>query len=268
MPPRKRPAPPENPLPAAAPRSELRSSSAGKALEAPAPEASAPDSDSAPTISPTILANLPGPEREVFKLIFAAGGKGMWLQDVRNATGLGPNVASKHARSLVSRGLLKEVLDVRHRGKKIYMAVHFEPSTEITGGTWYHAGRLDTDAVAAARRRCLAQVEKLGAATADMILHGIERDEPAAGYALDKIRDILRTMVLDKVLEEVKSTGEGEFAAVRSGRMCYRVAGAIQGGMMEGIPCGVCPRIDECSPDGVISPNTCVYYKKWLRLDF
>ncbi|KAL6603857.1 hypothetical protein ACP70R_044218 [Stipagrostis hirtigluma subsp. patula] len=263
MPPRKRPAPPpEKPSPSAAPSPEA------SAPLAKAPKTTDPDSEAPPAISPTILANLPGPEREVFKLIYAAGSKGMWLQDVRNATGLGPNVASKHARTLLSRGLLKEVLDVRHRGKKIYMAVHFEPSTEITGGTWYHAGKLDTDAVAAARRRCLAQVEKLGAATADMVHHGIERDEPGTGYALDKIRDILRTMVLDKVLEEVKSTGEGEFAAVRSGRMCYKVAEAIQGGMMEGIPCGVCPRIHECSPEGVISPNTCVYYKKWLVLDF
>nr|TKW07373.1 hypothetical protein SEVIR_7G302100v2 [Setaria viridis] len=114
----------------------------------------------------------------------------------------------------------------------------------------------------------LKEVEKLGAATVQMIHHGILRDDPKAGYTIDKVRDIVKTMVLDKVLEEVKSTGEGDFAAVRSGTICYRLAGAAQGGMMEGIPCGVCPRIDECSPDGVISPSTCVYYKKWLEMDF
>ncbi|XP_062234031.1 uncharacterized protein LOC133931209 [Phragmites australis] len=255
MPPRKRPAPSS---PASAPPPDINP---------PEPSAPAPDSEM-PTISASILAKLPPPEREVYSLIFAAGSKGMWLQDVRNATRLSPNVATKVARTLVARDLLKEVSDVRHRSKKVFMATDFQPSPEITGGTWYHDGRLDTDAVSAARRRCLAQVERLGTATAEMIHHGIERHEPRAGYAIDRIRDILRTMVLDKVLEEVKSTGEGEFAAVRSGRMCYRVAGAAQGGMMEGIPCGVCPRIDECSPEGAISPNTCVYYKKWLQMDF
>ncbi|BAF19926.1 Os06g0603400 [Oryza sativa Japonica Group] len=55
---------------------------------------------------------------------------------------------------------------------------------------------------------------------------------------------------------------------LRAGRVCYRRGGPVQGGMMERIPCGVCPRIDECSPDGVISPSTCVYYKKWLQMDF
>ncbi|XP_062229169.1 uncharacterized protein LOC133926984 [Phragmites australis] len=260
MPPRKRPPPPPpraEPSPASAPPPDVNS-----------PKPSDSTNSSPPTISASILANLPPAEREVYRIIFSAGSKGMWMQEVRKMTGLGPNVATKHARTLMAQGLLKEVSDVRHRSKKIFMATDFQPSSEITGGAWYHDGRLDTDAVAAARRRCLAQVEKLGAATAQMIHHGIERDEPSAGYAMDKIKDILRTMALDKVLEEVKSTGEGEFAAVRSGTMCYRVAGIAQGGMMEGIPCGVCPRIDECSPEGVISPNTCVYYKKWLQMDF
>jgi len=207
-------------------------------------------------------------ERQVYSLIFEAGSKGMWMLDVRKQLAISPNVATKVVRALVSNKLVKEVSDVRHRSRKIFMATDFQPSDEITGGTWYHDGRLDTDAVSAVRRRCQAQVEKLGAATAQMIHNGILKDDPRAGYTIDKIRDILKTMVLDKVLEEVKSTGEGEFAAVRSGLMCYRLAGAAQGGMMEGIPCGVCPRIDECTPEGVISPRTCVYYNKWLQMDF
>jgi len=98
-----------------------------------------------------------------------------------------------------------------------------------------------------------------------MIHHGILKDDPRAVYTIDKIRDIIKTMVL----EEVKSTGTGEFTALRASTMCYRqVTGAPQGGTMEGILCGVCPRIDVCSPEGVISPSTCVYYKKWLQMDF
>ncbi|KAL6603856.1 hypothetical protein ACP70R_044217 [Stipagrostis hirtigluma subsp. patula] len=251
----RRPPPPPEPSPA----------TASRRTEDPDPDSEA----ATPTISATILANLPAPEREVYRVIFAAGSRGMWLQDLRNATGLGATVASRLARSLAAKGLLREVTDVRHRRRKVFMAVDFDPCTEITGGTWYHEGKLDAAAVAAARRRCLAQVERLGAATAQMIHHGIERHEPGARYALDKIGDILRTMVLDKVLEEVESTGVGEFAAVESGTMCYKVAEAMQGGKFEGLPCGVCPRIDECSPEGVISPRTCVYYDKWLpAMDF
>ncbi|KQK17767.1 DNA-directed RNA polymerase III subunit rpc6 [Brachypodium distachyon] len=221
-----------------------------------------------PPISAAILNNLPGPEREVYKRVYAAGNKGIWSQDLRHSMQLAAPTVTKLTRALVQRGILKEVTDVRHRGKKVFMDSRMEPAPEITGGTWYHNGQLDTEAVAAVRRRCLDQIDRLGAATPDMVHKGVEREDPRAGYMIDQIRDILKTMALDRVLEECRSTGEGEFSAVRSGRVCYRRGGAPQGGMIEGIPCGVCPRIDECSPDGVISPTTCVYYKKWLQMDF
>lgn len=41
-----------------------------------------------------------------------------------------------------------------------------------------------------------------------------------------------------------------------------------RGAMPEGVasaPCGVCPVINSCSPTGVISPNTCLYYSVWLE---
>jgi DNA-directed RNA polymerase III subunit RPC6 len=31
------------------------------------------------------------------------------------------------------------------------------------------------------------------------------------------------------------------------------------------IPCGVCPVIEHCHDDGVVSPATCEYYNKWLQ---
>ncbi|KAL0019133.1 hypothetical protein WJX79_006207 [Trebouxia sp. C0005] len=30
-------------------------------------------------------------------------------------------------------------------------------------------------------------------------------------------------------------------------------------------PCGVCPVFNECTPDGPISPATCVYFQQWLE---
>ncbi|OEL32089.1 hypothetical protein BAE44_0006893 [Dichanthelium oligosanthes] len=269
MPPRRRPAqPPPTPSPASPPSADVNPH-----LTTDDPEASSPDpgpnAAPPPAISARILANLQPKPREVYRLVFASGSSGMTVKDLCAATGLSSAAASGQARPLVRLGVLKEVPDVRNPRRKLYMATEFRPSDEVSGGTWYHDGRVDADAIAAARRRCLAQVKRLGAATADMILEGIKRDEPRAAYARDKIADILRTMVLDKLLEEVRSTGEGEFAAVRKGTMCYREAGKEQpGGMMEGIPCGVCPRIDECTPEGVISPGTCVYYQKWLQMDF
>ncbi|CAD6336362.1 unnamed protein product [Miscanthus lutarioriparius] len=127
MPPRKRPAPPpEEPSPSSKPLLDAQLSEPSKA---------APDSEQ-PTISATILAQLPTQERLAYKLIFEAGNKGMWMLDIRKKLLMGPNIATKVVRSLVGRGLLKEVSDVRHRSRKIFMATDFQPSTEITGGIW------------------------------------------------------------------------------------------------------------------------------------
>ncbi|KAF0904680.1 hypothetical protein E2562_036081 [Oryza meyeriana var. granulata] len=193
----------------------------------------------------------------------------MTQTEIRIKTGMPTSTLTKHLRGLtLTKSVLKVVNSVHKRAEKIYMDARIDPSPEITGGTWYRNGQLDSNAVASARRRCLDQIDKLGIATADAIFSGISRDCPGVAYSIEQVRDILRTMALDRIIEEVKSTGVGEFSDLRAGRVCYRRGGALQGGMMEGIPCGVCPRIDECSPDGVISPSTCIYYKKWLQMDF
>ncbi len=47
----------------------------------------------------------------------------------------------------------------------------------------------------------------------------------------------------------------------------YRVMlhGAPPSTAFTDIPCGLCPVMDQCTDDGVISPATCVYYNKWLE---
>ncbi|KAG8075368.1 hypothetical protein GUJ93_ZPchr0006g42177 [Zizania palustris] len=150
------------------------------------------------------------------------------------------------------------------------MDARVDPSPEIAGGTRHRDGQLDSEAVAQVRRWCLDQVDLLGIITADTILSRVTRDNPSAGYSIEQIRRILRAMALDGALEEVRRTGAGEFSnlGIGAGTVCYRRGGPLQGGMMERIPCGVCPRMNECSPEGVISPRTCVYYRKWLQMDF
>lgn len=34
---------------------------------------------------------------------------------------------------------------------------------------------------------------------------------------------------------------------------------------LTGIPCGVCPVMDQCHDGAQISPQTCIYYKSWLE---
>nr|CAB3468339.1 unnamed protein product [Digitaria exilis] len=151
--------------------------------EASFPGGSGPDLAPAPqTISAGILTNLQLRQREVYQAVFAAGGSDATVQGLRGATGLSGDAYRNQVRSLVRMGVLKEVQDARNIRRKLYMAIEFGPTGEVSsGGSWYHDERVDVDAVAAARRRCLAQVARFGAATVDMIRAGITRDEPRAG---------------------------------------------------------------------------------------
>ncbi|KAK1312822.1 hypothetical protein QJS10_CPA07g00653 [Acorus calamus] len=64
---------------------------------------------------------------------------------------------------------------------------------------------------------------------------------------------------------EVRSTGTGVSASVMRGKVCYRCCPAKEASAAASVPCLVCPRIRDCTPDGIISPRNCVYYKKWLN---
>ncbi|KAI6669285.1 hypothetical protein NL676_004170 [Syzygium grande] len=89
-------------------------------------------------------------------------------------------------------------------------------------------------------------------------------------YSGQEIGDIVRALVLDNDVVEMRSNGLGEFASVPTGRMCYKcrrlpdAAKELRAGAMASIPCGVCPQMAHCTPGGIISPTSCEYYSKWL----
>jgi DNA-directed RNA polymerase III subunit RPC6 len=109
----------------------------------------------------------------------------------------------------------------------------------------------------------------LKAATSDMVWKGMKKSDPNLIYTAQQIGDVLEALMLDKEVE-VKSTGKGDFVNVAAGKICYRTvqrsSGAHIGGLAS-VPCAVCPRLRDCTPDGIISPRNCEYYKKWFGVD-
>ncbi|XP_020082463.1 DNA-directed RNA polymerase III subunit RPC6 isoform X1 [Ananas comosus] len=210
-------------------------------------------------------------ERMILEAIRSKENMGIWTFDLKKLTNLPRGVFDKALRLLQQKGLIKCVVSIHNKSRKMYVAREFEPAKEISGGTWYSQGSLNQEFISDVRSKCLAQVTRLRIATIEDVWKGIQMSRDSkADFTLQQIKEIVQAMVLDKELEEVKSTGDGDFSAVPAGRPCYRrferrapIAGALSA-----IPCGVCPRISECTPDGVISPNTCIYFTKWLELDF
>ncbi|XP_060180938.1 uncharacterized protein LOC132610636 [Lycium barbarum] len=213
-------------------------------------------------------------DRIVLDVVKSKRNLGIWVAEVKKEANLAPTIVDKSLMSLVKKKLIKQVVNIQNKGRKHYMAVEFEPSEELTGGAWYSEGNLDKEFITILRDTCLRVIAKQTVATTEGI-HDFLKHRQVAECTRQQVAEILNSMVLDNAIIEVKSTGLGEYHSIPVGTVCYRTAsGAALGtgpktiGPMASIPCGACPSISLCTPNGIISPQTCVYYTKWLNFEF
>lgn len=227
--------------------------------------------------SNNILLKLSADERKLYELIESRKNVGIWTADMKRETGLPQTIVTKVLKSLQNKNLIKDVVNIHNKAKKIFMASKYEPSKEISGGLWYTPeGNLDILFINTLKDQCLRYVDRVKVATVETIwgfMKDLEVNEQklfTVQPTTQQITEILDMLVLDKGLEVLKSSGTGDFARVAPGKVCYRrlKSQEDQTGALSSIPCGVCPRISECTPDGIISPITCVYFNKWLGIDF
>lgn len=210
-------------------------------------------------------------DRTVLNIIKSKKEMAIWSRDLKKeATNLSDQIINKSLKNLLTLSLIKEVAHVQLKGRKHYIAAEFEPSKEITGGSWYVDGNLDIAFIDQLKDLCVKIISKLKVATADGVYDFFKTNRLTnADCTSQQINEILRSMVLDNLVIEVKSTGLGEYHSIPVGEICYRCPPGdfgqrVKTGAMVSIPCGVCPRIRECTPDGLISPSTCEYFAKWL----
>ncbi|XP_057967936.1 probable DNA-directed RNA polymerase III subunit rpc6 isoform X1 [Malania oleifera] len=210
-------------------------------------------------------------ERRLYDVIRSKKDMGIWTRDLKRETQFPDSVVTKSLRSLQTKKLIKEVVNIQNKARKHYMAAEFEPSAEIVGGAWYVDGKLDTDFIKILRDLCYKHIQKLKLATLEDISNSIKRSGVfKAECTMQQIAEIVNVLVLENEITEEKSTGYGDFERIPIGTRCYRCtrkggpAGEAMLGAMASIPCGVCPQISMCTPDGIISPITCAYYDKWL----
>jgi DNA-directed RNA polymerase III subunit RPC6 len=89
-----------------------------------------PDPSSIPTNTPTRALT----ERDkVLEAIRSRGNRGIWLADIKRESSIPQNIILKQIKALTQANLIKEVKDIRHKARKVFMAAEFEPSEEITG---------------------------------------------------------------------------------------------------------------------------------------
>ncbi|TKY70434.1 DNA-directed RNA polymerase III subunit RPC6 [Spatholobus suberectus] len=220
-------------------------------------------------LASALSASLSNEERAVYNIIREKKEMGIWKGDIKREIKIPESLLNKAVKLLLSKALIKEVVNVQNKSKKVLIAAEFEPSKEITGGEWYTEGKLDTQFIEALSEVCLKLILRQKVATRQGILDWtIQSGVFPGGVTAGQVEQILKVLVMENKVQEVNSTGFGDFASVPVGEVCYRLTkkagGNVKVGAMASIPCGVCPRINFCTPNGVISPTICQYYNKWL----
>ncbi|KAL2625188.1 hypothetical protein AAZV13_07G038700 [Glycine max] len=208
-----------------------------------------------------LSASMNNEEGRVYNIIRGRKEMGIWQGDIKREANIPDSLLKKSIKMLITKKLVKEVVNVQNRSKKLLMASDFEPSNEISGGEWYTEGKLDTEFIDKLSEACFSSIRRLKVATCEGILEWIRK--AGGGVSKGQMEQILKKLVMENKVQEVTSDGSGDFESVPVGEVCYRLVKKAAGvGAMASIPCGVCPRINSCTPDGVISPTTCQYYQK------
>lgn len=213
-------------------------------------------------------------DRLVYDIIAKCGTAGATKRDMRVRTNI-RNVSEvkQIVDRLMARRLVKEVKSVQARNKRIYILAELDPSPQHTGGPWYNDDQqYDIEFIDALYAQILAFLKRR-THVAYTSVHQVTTylasiklcNEP---LAVHDIRTLMTTMLYDGVIEQPPCNAPSPQVTdqAHSSRDYFRpVVTTPSVDHLTSVPCGRCPLLRDCSPDGVISPASCIYISEWLR---
>ena len=197
--------------------------------------------------------------RSLYKLIKDAGDTGIWTKDLQRKSGIATASLTRLAKMLESRKLIKQVAPIQSRTRKVWMLYELEPSSEVSGGSWYKDGTIDADLVDGLRESAYEYIAGCNRPVGVADLHRYLTSQ-GENRSIEDVTAVLYTLELDKrVANQSASAGKPAYS-VRS------QANLSAFDSLESIPCLSCPVISRCCPGADVSPETCKYLKTWLQL--
>ena len=141
------------------------------------------------------------------------------------------------------------------------MLYELEPSVEISGGSWYKDGLIDTDLVEGLRESAYAYISNSGKAVTVDDVHRYLCSQGETNRGIDEVGSVVYTLELDNRVA-VGRTASGAVSYSVKSQANLSVDYALQD-----IPCISCPVHSRCMPGGLVSPEGCKYLATWLKLD-
>ena len=208
----------------------------------------------------------------VYQIIQHAGNAGMWTKELKQRSNLPVPQITKIFKTLEARKLIKSVKHVAQQNRKVYMLYELEPSREITGGAWYTEQEYDAEFISVLREQCVKFIYSRERVTLKEVSDFVRASELSRiDLGQDEVLQIVNTLVYDGKVDEIKdeSQDDGMGKADEDFQpITFYTRAALpvpESNAYTDIPCGVCPVINECRPDGLINPSSCEYMTAWLN---
>lgn len=221
----------------------------------------------------------------VLGVVKAAGASGIDVTGIIARTKVPKAEITKALNAYVQQQVVRETRCFTNKAKKLYIAAEFEPSAEVTGGTFYTESRdLDTALIDLARQRITSHVMLTGAASVYHLKKMLDSDSRVAQrrISVKEVGTLARTLQLDGVLKRARPAGQDQAlhdvgertytSAVPPGRDASSLGVKFNrlsenDAWAAAYPCTSCPQLMTCQKHGVVSPLTCAYLRDWLTVD-
>ena len=210
-----------------------------------------------------ILKVLNHDELIIYKLIQQSQTKGIWLKLLRDKSQLHTKIVNDSIKRMEKLKIVKQVKSVK-TNKKVYMLYEMEPNIELTGGSWYTDEEMDMEFI---NELCSSILKFITSKSSPVDILMVDRDGisddqvhswlmnsniTTQQLSLEDVQLLLNRLCFDDLLFY---TGVGY-------RVVKNQLKASNGFVESG--CGQCPVFQDCSSEGVVNPNDCVYLTDWL----
>lgn len=199
----------------------------------------------------------------VLDVVRSAGAAGIDAATLAAKTKLVKSEVVKALNQLTQQGYVKDTRCFTNKAKKLYILSDIEPSTQVTGGTFYTEERdIDVALVDQARAKIVHLVKAKESLSTLQIKQELDSAGLSKRLSVREVDAINRTLELDGVLDRV---GKGEFDELNSRQ--YKM-GTLSSDInwVQHIPCISCPQVLRCNANGAgaVAPQNCTYLSDWL----
>jgi hypothetical protein len=205
----------------------------------------------------------------VLDIVRSSGVEGVDQTTICSCAKLAKSEVTKALNQLLGQQRIKDIRCFTNKAKKLYMLFELEPSSNVTGGTFYTDARdIDAGFIDAVRAKVTQFIGQKAAASVSQIKVFLDAEVHTKHLSLHDVEVIVGSLELDGMIERIANTSEFELSAACS--VTRHGALSSPSAMLTHYPCVGCPLLERCGSTGVgsVNPISCTYLTNWLHAVF